>query len=95
MRVVERMLALKTKCLDPQGKPYIKSLIGGTNNNPDKRNEAITHAFISEFKSAEDRNYYLHKDPVHLAFEASLAGIISRAFALDFAPSVFQPLSKL
>jgi hypothetical protein len=121
-QVVQRMLALKQKCLNRQGKPYIKTLIGGTNNNPDKRNvslstslsyrrhldprnprmeayiklqEAITHAFISEFASIEERNYYLHEDKVHLAFEASLPGTISRAFAIDFTPAVFATLAEL
>ncbi|KAK3332939.1 stress responsive A/B barrel domain-containing protein [Cercophora scortea] len=90
--VVARMLALKTNCLNTAGQPYIQMLIGGTDNNPNKRNEAITHAFISQFPTIADRDYYLHSDPVHLAFEASLVGIVSRAFALDFLPFVFKGL---
>ncbi|KAK3693102.1 stress responsive A/B barrel domain-containing protein [Podospora appendiculata] len=90
--VVARMLGLKTNCKNAAGQPYIQMLIGGTDNNPNKRNEAITHAFISQFATIADRNYYLHSDPVHLAFEASLAGVVSRAFALDFLPFVFMGL---
>lgn len=50
-KVVERMLALKTKCLDPQGKPYILSIIGGTNNNPDKRNVSLPHKTMARKQS--------------------------------------------
>ncbi|KAK6075565.1 stress responsive A/B Barrel domain-containing protein [Seiridium cupressi] len=93
--VVQNMLALKEKCLNADGEPYMLSLSGGTNNNPDNRNEAITHGFVGGFASSADRDYYLHEDPVHLSFEASIVDLVSRAFAFDYTSEVFQPVSEL
>lgn len=50
----------------------------------------ITHAFVSEFDSEEDRRYYLEKDPAHLAFVKSISGVVSKAQVVDFSPGVFQ-----
>jgi len=49
----------------------------------------ITHVFVSEFDSEEDRQYYLNKDPAHLAFVKSLAGVVEKVQSVDFAPGVF------
>ena len=49
----------------------------------------ITHGFVVEFASAEDRDYYVHKDPVHQAFVRSLDGVIEKAQAVDYTPGVY------
>lgn len=45
--------------------------------------------FVSEFEKDEDRQYYLEKDPAHLAFVKSLDGIVAKAQVVDFTPGVF------
>lgn len=49
----------------------------------------ISHAFISEFENEEDRKYYLHKDPAHLDFIKSVAGIVAKGQVIDFTPGAF------
>lgn len=49
----------------------------------------ITHAFVVEFASAEDRDYYVQKDPVHQDFVRSLDGIVEKAQVIDFTDRVF------
>lgn len=49
----------------------------------------ISHAFVMEFASAADREFYIEKDPVHLAFVRSLDGIIEKAQIIDYTPGVF------
>ncbi|GAT18654.1 hypothetical protein RIB2604_00101480 [Aspergillus luchuensis] len=43
------------------------------------KDNGITHAFVVHFASADDRDYYVSKDPAHLAFVKSLDGIIEKA----------------
>ncbi|EOO03409.1 putative stress responsive a b barrel domain protein [Phaeoacremonium minimum UCRPA7] len=89
--VCNGMLELKDKCLHPEtNKPYLKMGIGGINNSPEGIGGGITHAFVSEFDSEEDRRYYLEKDPAHLAFVKSISGVVSKAQVVDFSPGVFQ-----
>jgi hypothetical protein len=40
----------------------------GKNHSWEPYAKGMTHAFILEFDSKEDRDYYLLKDPVHRAF---------------------------
>ncbi|KAJ5218684.1 uncharacterized protein N7498_000783 [Penicillium cinerascens] len=86
----DRMLALRDNCLHPTSqKPYIKTSSGGADNSPEGIQNGITHAFVVEFASAEDRDYYVHKDPVHQAFVRSLDGVIEKAQAVDYTPGVY------
>jgi hypothetical protein len=50
----------------------------------------ITHAFIMEFESAEDRDYYVNVDPTHNDFKELAGKIIERAQVIDFTDSVFE-----
>ena len=59
------------------------------------RQAGYTHGWVLTFTSAADRDYYVHHDPHHLAFIASLQGIYSHAFILDHTPSKFQTLAEL
>ncbi|KAB8258188.1 hypothetical protein BDV32DRAFT_126239 [Aspergillus pseudonomiae] len=88
--VCSRMLALKDNCLHPSSnKPYIKTSFGGIDNSPEGIQHGITHAFVVEFTSAADRDYYVKEDPIHQEFVKSLAGVIEKAQAIDFTPGVF------
>ena len=49
----------------------------------------MTHAFVVEFDSAADRDYYVQEDPAHQAFVRSLDGVIEKAQAIDFTNGVF------
>jgi hypothetical protein len=49
----------------------------------------LTHAFVVEFATEEDRNYYVRLDPAHLAFVKSIGTLIEKAQVLDFTPGVF------
>jgi hypothetical protein len=39
---------------------------------------------VVEFDSAEDRDYYLTKDPAHLAFVGSIGDLVEKAIVVDF-----------
>lgn len=49
----------------------------------------FTHGFVCEFQNAEDRDYYVNKDPVHVEFANSLAGVVKDARVLDYEPGKF------
>lgn len=49
----------------------------------------ITHGFIVEFPSAEDRDYYVGEDPIHQAFIKSLDGLVEKAVVIDFVNGVY------
>jgi len=72
-----------------RNEPYVKSHGGGRDNSPEGQQGAFTHGFICEFENAEDRKYYLEKDPAHLEFVASLENIIQNVRVVDFEPGVF------
>ncbi|CAI7647928.1 unnamed protein product [Penicillium glandicola] len=85
-----RMLVLKDNCVHPTSqKPYIKSASGGKDNSPEGIQNGITHAFVVEFTSAADRDYYVHSDPSHLAFVKTLDGLLEKAQVIDFSGGVF------
>jgi Stress responsive A/B Barrel Domain len=68
--------ALRTSCVKPNGKPYMVSMRMGKNHSWEPYSKGITHAFILEFANADDRDYYLLKDPVHHAFSAKATPLI-------------------
>ncbi|OKL57465.1 hypothetical protein UA08_06931 [Talaromyces atroroseus] len=89
-KINSRMLALEDNCLHPSSqKPYIKSSSGGVDNSIKGIQNGITHAFVVEFASKEDRDFYVQSDLVHQGFIRSLDGIIEKAQVIDFADRVF------
>ena len=50
-----------------------------------------THGFVVEFESAEDRNYYVFKDPTHIAFKEMAGEVLANAIVVDFNPGSFEP----
>ncbi|KAF2636501.1 dabb-domain-containing protein [Massarina eburnea CBS 473.64] len=88
--VCKRMMALSEKCIHPTSqKPYVKSFKGGKNNSPEGHAAPHTHGFVVEFENDEDREYYLNKDPEHLAFVKFVGGFVSSVKVLDFEPGNF------
>ncbi|KAK3315876.1 hypothetical protein B0H66DRAFT_559925 [Apodospora peruviana] len=85
-----RFLALQQNCLHPTTQtPYIISLKGGKDNSPEGLQNGITHGFVVGFATAEDRDYYVAKDPAHLAFVKSIDGLVEKATVVDFTNGVF------
>ncbi|KAF2088921.1 dabb-domain-containing protein [Saccharata proteae CBS 121410] len=88
--VCTHLLSLKDNCLHPTSqKPYIKSAIGGRDNSPEGIQRGITHAFVVEFDNEADREYYIQKDPAHLAFIERVKQVAETAQAVDFVPGVY------
>jgi Stress responsive A/B Barrel Domain len=74
--------AFRTTCLKPNGKPYMISMQMGKNHSWEPYSKGMTHAFILEFANAEDRDYYLLKDPVHHAFSAKAGPLIEDSLVI-------------
>jgi len=41
------------------------------------------------FGNAEDRTYYLDKDPAHVEFKDRLGGMAEKVIVFDYEPNVF------
>ncbi|KAJ2985255.1 hypothetical protein NUW58_g5634 [Xylaria curta] len=81
----EGMLALKDNCIHATTQqPYIRSLTGGKDNSPEGRQNGIQYAFVVEFESEADRDYYVTNDAAHKAFVGSVIGIIEKAIVVDY-----------
>jgi len=89
--VCRRMVALKDQCIHPTTqKPYILQSSGGRDNSEEGHQVGgFSHGFVSHFASQEDRNYYIEKDPAHLAFVKSLDGVIQNVRVVDYEPGEF------
>ncbi|KAF2491456.1 stress responsive A/B barrel domain protein [Lophium mytilinum] len=95
--ICQRTLALRTDCIHPStGQPYIKSIQGGTDQSVQGQNKEMTHAFIIEFESEEDRTYFLKEDPVHVKHAGEFVPMINSkdgdfvGLTLDFVPGKFE-----
>lgn len=55
----------------------------------DDLQKGLTHAFVVEFESVEDRDYYIAKDPAHLAFVDSVKPILKDVQVADYEPGVY------
>ncbi|KAH6612306.1 stress responsive A/B barrel domain-containing protein [Chaetomium sp. MPI-SDFR-AT-0129] len=85
-----KMMSLREDCLAQNSNyPYIKSIAGGRDNSNEKLQHGATHAFVVEFASPDDRNYYVEHDPAHQAFKEEIAEIVEETIVLDFANGKF------
>ncbi|KAI1457952.1 dabb-domain-containing protein [Annulohypoxylon moriforme] len=85
-----RMLGLKEGCIHPTSKkPYIKSLTGGKDNSHEGVQHGITHAFVAEFESLEDRDYYVSMDPFHEEFKTFVGPFVEKVIVVDFSEGEF------
>ncbi|KAK4250128.1 stress responsive A/B barrel domain-containing protein [Corynascus novoguineensis] len=87
---VDRFRSLKDNCIHPTSKtPYILSLKCGKDNSPEGLQNGMTHGFVVEFASAEDRDYYVTTDPVHQNFVKSIGDVLEKPVVLDFSDGVY------
>ncbi|KAL4936808.1 hypothetical protein BDV06DRAFT_216369 [Aspergillus oleicola] len=85
----QRVINLGQKCIHPVTKQsYIKSFRGGRNNSPEGFEKGYTHAFIAEFETPEDRDYYVSKDPAHLHVTEETGWMVADFVVLDFTTEV-------
>ncbi|BEJ14746.1 hypothetical protein CspHIS471_0405130 [Cutaneotrichosporon sp. HIS471] len=83
------MLALKDQCT-MQGKPYIRSAVGGKQSSPEGHDGGMQVVFIVEFENQGDADYYIFEDPAHTAFKDKIAGWgVEGVTVLDFVPGLF------
>ncbi|KAL4996702.1 hypothetical protein BDV10DRAFT_186940 [Aspergillus recurvatus] len=87
--VCRDIAALKDKCIMPHTqKPYIKSFVGGKDHSPEGAQRGMTHGFVAQFESKEDRDYYVSKDPAHLEVGLRIAPVVDKFLCLDFTPGI-------
>lgn len=94
-------MSLKTRSLHPRsGTPLIKSLRAGKNTSWEPFSKGMTHAFVLEFASQDDLDYYLTKEPVHMQFSRDAKPLIEDSLVVDikdgvlFGPKAQHPLLK-
>ncbi|KAF2872527.1 stress responsive A/B barrel domain-containing protein [Massariosphaeria phaeospora] len=89
-QTTSKMLALKKSCIHPNtGSTYIVSISGGKDISIEKSQRAMTHAFLVQFRSREDRDYYVNEDPVHKAFKEDAVSVLQQTQVVDFQDGVF------
>ncbi|OAG11169.1 dabb-domain-containing protein, partial [Paraphaeosphaeria sporulosa] len=82
-------MSLKTRSLHPQsGLPLIKSLRAGKNTSWEPFSKGMTHAFILEFASQDDLDYYLTAEPVHVQFSKDAKPLIEDSLVVDIRDGV-------
>jgi len=54
------------------------------------KQQGITHAFVVQFDSVEDRDYYVKEDPAHRAFVQALIPYLAKPYVIDFTPGEFN-----
>ncbi|EPS39122.1 hypothetical protein H072_7108 [Dactylellina haptotyla CBS 200.50] len=87
----DAFIKLKETCIHPETqKPYIISVKGGLDNSIENLTQGYTHAFVLEFASIWDRDYYVDKDPQHQIFKGLLkAGGLDSVTVVDFANGTY------
>ncbi|KAG8847948.1 hypothetical protein FRB96_001350 [Tulasnella sp. 330] len=82
--------ALQTQCVSiSTGKPYIESLKAGMNYSEEGFDKGFEHAFVLEFATEGDREYYLNTDPAHAEFKKFAHPAIEDVLVFDFVPGMF------
>ncbi|KAF4120592.1 Dabb [Geosmithia morbida] len=85
-----RFVELRNQCIHPtSNSPYLLSLKAGKDHSEAGLQDGITHGFVLEFSSTEDRDYYMSRDPAHSAFEKVIGELISKVIVVDFTDGVF------
>lgn len=93
----ETFQALRTQCLHPStNQPYMLSMRMGKNTSWEPYSKGMTHAFILEFASQADLDYYLLQDPVHREFSRKAGPWIEDSLVVDIRDGVlFGPAAKM
>ena len=79
--------SLKDTCLK-DGKPYLLSIQMGKNTSWENFGKGMTHAFIIQFQSEGDRDYYLIHDQVHRRFSEQAGPFIEDSVVVDLKDGV-------
>jgi hypothetical protein len=94
-QIGERFRALATTAVR-DGKPYIASIVDGTQNSGEQAGKDMQHGFIVTFNSEGDRNYYVgapvvtdagFSDPAHAAFKEFAGPYLQDVIVFDFIAS--------
>lgn len=51
--------------------------------------QGLTHGFVVQLESVEDRDYYVRQDPAHIDFVESLKGIVEQIVSVDFTHGIY------
>lgn len=86
-KTCENFLALAKDC-QRDGSTYIKSIRAGKDISIEGKSKGLTHAFVVQFKSIEDRDYYVKEDQVHASFVQGLTKV-EDAQVIDFIDGQF------
>ncbi|TKA61467.1 hypothetical protein B0A49_12575 [Cryomyces minteri] len=96
----ETFMALRTRCVHPTtGKPLMLSMKAGKNRSWEPFSKGMTHGFVLDFANQEDLDYYLTRDPGHLAFSKAAGPLIEDSVVVDirdgilFGPAAPRPLA--
>ncbi|KAK6535532.1 hypothetical protein TWF694_001987 [Orbilia ellipsospora] len=89
--ICDAFVKLKDDCIHPETqKPYILSIKAGLDNSQENLQRGYTHAFVVEFATLWDRDYYVEKDPAHDGFKKALdKGGLASALVIDFQNGVY------
>ncbi|OAT10283.1 hypothetical protein BDBG_17342 [Blastomyces gilchristii SLH14081] len=69
--------------------PTSKLQWAAIDNSPEGLQNGFTHAFITQFETAKDRDYYTKNDPAHLVFISGLQAVVEKVQVMDFTDRVF------
>ena len=76
--------ALENQCLHHEtGKPYMVSMRMGKNRSWETYSKGMTHAFILEFSSQADLDYFLTRDPIQLEFARKTRPLVEDTTVID------------
>lgn len=87
--ISNRFLGLKEQCVTMAQQSYIRKISGGRDNSPEGLQGGLTHAFVVEFESAAERDYYVNLDPVHQAFKKDIEPFVEKVTVVDFTNGAF------
>ncbi|ERS97424.1 uncharacterized protein SPSK_03694 [Sporothrix schenckii 1099-18] len=82
---LEQFLNLNQTCVHPTTKqPYVLSMQGGKDTSIEHFQNGHTHAFVAEFATVEDLQYYVKEDPVHQAFLRDTFPLVEKITTMNF-----------
>jgi hypothetical protein len=88
--ITSRFFGLSKQCVHPStARPYIVSVAGGKDISTENLQNGISHAFVLQFHSIQDRDYYVNDDPAHKAFKEAASAVVEKATVVDFQNGVF------
>ncbi|OOF93313.1 hypothetical protein ASPCADRAFT_407513 [Aspergillus carbonarius ITEM 5010] len=83
--VASQVKALRESCIHPEtGKPYILSMKAGVDVSIEGLHNGMSHAFVSVFENTADRDYFVNKDPAHIAVVQNVKEHLAKVQVVDF-----------